>query len=652
MATLTDKDGLDISLSRAQGSTLYTSLGWLGTKWLFTEGSFPSPNLPPLVDYPKGGPIDYSEFERQDAFKNGILKSYDSFLGTALYSTFTSSYWQFSSTGLPIVTNSPLVKYPIPEIDYTPWREIELQLNGTSISKKNSMKATSYTSAGWSIPTVWNMKDDSMLPEPVLSPLVQYEKGGPIDYSEFIILDFQKNGSFIPYDKTLLQDTYGNLSWDFNKVWGIREFLTLPRPLRWQKHTPSSDPMSSSAWEVLLKPHEDGTLSYDKETWLAEDNPRRVYTDGGYVGDTVKHVMHNELVKYSDDVYYVFMGSGVEDDTYPSGYTMPVVGVKEQTITIKENGSNDVAFYYTKVISPEYDDILKVAMESPRAPYHLIVTKKYPSVIKLRMADKQYAYLKPVPVNDPFASPVRVKIGDGIMALQSPHIDESQFNIADDDNNKFVILYITKDIASADSTEIVTELKRLGHRVVLMKDDVIITKGYNTFDAYDLVVIGRTTTASYANILNLSGKPVILGYAVNNAKGLQVSLDFTNKSYHSEELFNPTQSVINDTHPIMLPFTFGEKFNAYKSPDNQFIGVLDGQNGRINGDALIRASNHELNPAYTMTAYTNINGHRRVYMGFLYKDFSDTTKLLLDRSIRWVMGQDHYLYENTRRDLR
>src|SRR5690606_7517495 len=117
------------------------------------------------------------------------------------------------------------------------------------------------------------------------------------------------------------------------------------------------------------------------------------------------------------------------------------------------------------------------------------------------------------------------------------------------------------------------------------------------FEQYDLIVIGRTTSSAYSNIINLSGKPVILGYAVEAAKALQLELEFSSNPYHTETTFNPTQTIINNTHPIMLPFAKNETFNAYKATGNQFIGVLDGQNGTVNGDPLIKVSNHELNPA-------------------------------------------------------
>lgn len=632
-----------ITSTEACNKNMYPSYG---ANWKFTGVGFPEIVPNPAKEYSTDiTPVNYKEIDDYNALRMGVVRENGSFDYSGLLSK-----WDLSES-LPSLVQTPSPEYNtgFEPIDYSPWIEVEKLTMGTSINKDKSKDKSLYQSGGYTIGDKWDYAPETGLMTPRLVTPIYDVSIKPIDYTSIDTYNKIRSGSGISMTESVDIAPYSNAKFNFSNVWGMQLGLEHPTLLNHKKHTPISDPMSSTSWEVLMEIDRlgIGNMYYDGFIWNPAHSPKPIEVKGGMTGDPISHALSKELTRTTledgSEEYYIYLGAGLENPAKPSGYDEPKKVLGADTV-IHETLSSDVAFYYTKVEAPDYYWLLKVSSGNPEAPYHLVVTNDRADAIKLRLPNKQYGWVKLVPLDDPFSSPVKVRTPSGIYALQSPDVNESLFT-SRPINVRPCVAFITRETIVPENRELINALDKLGYNVTLISDSTASSKLLGTFDKYDVIVIGRTTSDAYAGAIDYSKKPVIMGYAVEKAINLQNSLGFTSSEpYHTEAIVPTSQIIMNNTHLITKNYRVGQVLSPYKSKLDNFVGVTDGRNNSTFGQPLIRSNNHPLGmSAVSMSARTMPDGNRRVYMGFLYREFSQDTLELLGRALKWVTFRDDEL---------
>lgn len=281
--------------------------------------------------------------------------------------------------------------------------DLTLGGQGTSVSR-NSLTGSFFASIGFS--EEW----DTTVYPPV-----------PVFLSKIL---FPFNTSLVGHGEDITKITamnkltYSSLDFALGSVWAIRDGVEYPRILNRGIPKPGV-PGESVKRVIFVDKHDDGTMFYDGEIYRSMKMSQLISKFVGDTGEVVTQVWEGEKQVAPDGNTYVFLASGVQDPDFPGGYG-GYTDEQSRTVTLREDRSIDVNFYYTAMELPPYNYLMRVAV--PDGIAHIAIMKSDVSSIKVQMHDGSICTVDIVLPDDEQASPIRVMLPTGIYALKKIEI--------------------------------------------------------------------------------------------------------------------------------------------------------------------------------------------------------------------------------------
>lgn len=406
-------NGGNIEANLTFGDSAYVSNTWKTNEWIFNISSHPTLVQSAIPTY-TNSPIDYAVWSTNSLSRNGSFISRELALGSTHYTgnTWSANAWTFTDEEFPSSVIPAIATYVIEPVDYSTWLLTPNAFNGGNITSESAILSSTYNGNTWSL-DVWefiNNQRPSLKTIPTALPLTD-----AIDFSAWLNIVTGMNGGNLTLEKAMQRKTYEYNVWPFYNVWGIREGSSFPRLLA-KDGTIDAPPLTSQKLCLFVEESDDGSILYGETIWKPLERSIVFPATLGNTGQTVTHEYVGDEVNYPTSTEtFVFMASGVQDPTYPSGYG-DVQPLTERTVTYQATRSSNVAFYYVAAPEPVYDYLMQIAASS--LTFHIALFANDVSSVKVKMSDGIIASVGLVAVGSADASPIRIMTKDGIFALQ------------------------------------------------------------------------------------------------------------------------------------------------------------------------------------------------------------------------------------------